>query len=164
MKLKGKAIKVGSNISTDLICPGRLFHLRNNLKELSRHVFEDLDPGLSKRIKPGYFVVAGRNFGLGSSREHAALILKMSGINGILAQSFARIFFRNAINNGLLVFECDTSKIKEADMLNLNIEKGVLKNETRGIDLPLRPLPKVMKDILKKGGLVPYLRKSRCQL
>ena len=162
MKLKGKAIKVGSSISTDLICPGRLFHLRNNLEELSKHIFEDLDPGLSKRITRSHFIAAGKNFGLGSSREHAALVLKISGVRGILAQSFARIFFRNAINSGLPVFECDTTGIKEGDVLSLDLDKGILKNETNGTALTIKPLPKVMKDILKKGGLIPYIKKFKC--
>jgi 3-isopropylmalate/(R)-2-methylmalate dehydratase small subunit len=162
MKLKGRAIKVGDSISTDLICPGRLFHLRNNLKELSKHIFEDLDADLSKRIKRGYFIVAGKNFGLGSSREHAALVLKISGVNGILAQSFARIFFRNAINSGLPLFECDTGRIREGELLSIDLEKGILKNETRGATLTIKPLPGVMQKILKTGGLIPYIRKFKC--
>lgn len=160
--MKGKAIKLGSSISTDLICPGRLFHLRNDLKELSKHIFEDLDSTLSKRIRPGNFIVAGKNFGLGSSREHAALVLKMSGISGVLAQSFARIFFRNAINNGLPVFECDTTKIKQGDILNLDLEKGTLRNDTRKTNLAIKPLPEVMQDILRAGGLVPYIKEYKC--
>jgi len=161
-ELKGKAIKLGDSISTDLICPGRLFHLRDDLQELSKHIFEDLDPALSKKIKPKHFIVAGKNFGLGSSREHAALVLKVSGISCILAESFARIFFRNAINNGLPVFECDTTKIKEGDMLSINLDKGILRNETKGTRLAVKPLPRVIQDILKKGGLISYIRKFKC--
>ncbi|MBL7171085.1 MAG: 3-isopropylmalate dehydratase small subunit [Candidatus Omnitrophica bacterium] len=162
MQLKGRAIKVGDSISTDLICPGRLFHLRNDIKELSKHIFEDLDPALSKKIKHGHFIVAGKNFGLGSSREHAALVLKISGISCILASSFARIFFRNAINNGLPVFECDTRKIKEGDKLSLDLNKEIVRNDTRGTRLKIRPLPGVMQDILKEGGLISYIRKFKC--
>jgi 3-isopropylmalate/(R)-2-methylmalate dehydratase small subunit len=162
MKLKGRAIKVGDSVSTDLICPGRLFHLRGNLKELSRHIFEDLDPELSKKIKPGSFIVAGKNFGLGSSREHAALVLKIAGVTAILAQSFARIFFRNSINIGLPAFECNTTKIKEADMLSLDLDKGLLRNETNGIDIIIKPLPETMQDILKAGGLITYIKKYKC--
>lgn len=162
MRLKGKAIKVGDSISTDLICPGRLFHLRNNLPELARHLFEDLDPNLFKKIKRGSFIVAGKNFGLGSSREHAARILKISGVNGILAQSFARIFFRNAVNVGLPVFVCDTDKINPGDILDLKVDKGILRDETRGINLETKPLPRVMQDILRAGGLIPYIKKYKC--
>ena len=162
MRLRGRAIKIGDSISTDLICPGRLFHLRNNLPELARHIFEDLDPNLSKRIKKGNFIVAGKNFGLGSSREHAAHILKISGISGILAQSFARIFFRNAINVGLPVFVCDTDKINEGDSLDLKVDQGILTDETRGINLETKPLPRVMQDILRAGGLIPYIKEYKC--
>jgi 3-isopropylmalate/(R)-2-methylmalate dehydratase small subunit len=162
MQLKGKAIKLGDSISTDLICPGKFFHLRDNLKELSKHIFEDLDPAISKKIKSGHFIVAGKNFGLGSSREHAALVLKISGISGVLAKSFARIFFRNAINNGLAVFECDTEYIEDGDTLVLDLENGILHNKRRGVTLSLKPLPKVMHGILKMGGLVPYIKRYRC--
>ena len=162
MGLRGRAIKVGDSISTDLICPGRLFHLRNNLPELARHLFEDLDPNLSKKIKRGSFIVAGKNFGLGSSREHAVRILKISGVNGILAQSFARIFFRNAVNVGLPVFVCDTDKINPGDILNLKVDKGILRDETRGINLETKSLPRVMQDILRAGGLIPYIKKYKC--
>ncbi|MEA1872039.1 MAG: 3-isopropylmalate dehydratase, partial [Chloroflexota bacterium] len=96
--LKGKAIKVGDNISTDLIIPGRFAHLRSNLPELAKHVLEDTDATFVSRVKPGDFLVAGRNFGLGSSREHAPVVIKMSGISAVLAKSAARIFFRNAVN------------------------------------------------------------------
>ena len=98
--LKGKAFKFGDNISTDLIVPGRLANLRSNLPELAKHVLEDADPTFASRVKPGDFVVGGNNFGLGSSREHAPLVIKMAGVSAVLAKSVARIFFRNAINSG----------------------------------------------------------------
>ncbi|MFQ5987721.1 MAG: 3-isopropylmalate dehydratase, partial [Dehalococcoidia bacterium] len=95
--LNGKAFKFGDNISTDDIAPGRWFHLRSNLPELAKHLMEDVDPSFASKVKPGDFIVAGKNFGLGSSREHAAVIIKMAGVSAILAKSAARIFFRNAI-------------------------------------------------------------------
>ena len=101
--LKGRVFKFGDNISTDHIAPGRLAHLRSNLPELAKHVLEDADPTFACRVKTGDFIVAGSNFGLGSSREHAPLVIKMAGVRAILAKSVARIFFRNAINLGLLV-------------------------------------------------------------
>ncbi|MBI2857390.1 MAG: 3-isopropylmalate dehydratase, partial [Chloroflexi bacterium] len=101
--LRGKAFKFGDDISTDLIVPGRLAHLRSNLPELARHVLEDADPGFAGKVRPGDFIVAGKNFGLGSSREHAPLVIKMAGVSAVLARSAARIFFRNAINQGLPV-------------------------------------------------------------
>ena len=105
--LKGKAWKFGDNISTDHIAPGRLFHLRSNLPELAKHVLEDARPEFAGSMQKGDFVVGGKNFGLGSSREHAPTIIKMAGISAVLAKSFARIFFRNAINVGLPVIVCD---------------------------------------------------------
>src|SRR3989339_2055068 len=116
---KGKAWKFGDDISTDHIAPGRLFHLRTNLPELAKHVLEDADPEFAGKMSVGDFVVAGNNFGLGSSREHAPTILKLAGVNGVMAKSFARIFFRNAINIGLLLIECDTDKIDQGDELEV---------------------------------------------
>ena len=105
--MKGKAFKFGDDISTDHIAPGRLYHLRSNLPEFAKHVLEDADETFASRMKKGDFVVAGSNFGLGSSREHAPLIMKIAGVGAVLAKSFARIFYRNAINIGLLAIECE---------------------------------------------------------
>src|SRR4030042_6218467 len=107
--LRGRAFKFGDGISTDHIIPGRYAHLRSNLPELAKHVLEDADPTFAARVKAGDFIVGGNNFGLGSSREHAPLVIKMAGVKAILAQSVARIFYRNAINQGLPVLICDTS-------------------------------------------------------
>ena len=128
--MRGKAFKFGDNISTDHIAPGRLFHLRSNLPEFAKHVLEDADPNFASTVQKGDFVVAGNNFGLGSSREHAPQIIKLSGVNAVLAKSFARIFYRNAINIGLLVVECDTDGINAGDELDLDIEKGILTDLT----------------------------------
>ena len=130
--MKGKAFKFGDNISTDHIAPGRLYHLRSNLPEFAKHVLEDADETFASRMKKGDFVVAGSNFGLGSSREHAPLIMKIAGVGAVLAKSFARIFYRNAINIGLLTIECDTDAIDDGDELELDIEKGIITDLTNG--------------------------------
>ena len=159
MILRGKAWKFGDSISTDHIAPGRYFHLRTNLPELARHVLEDANTEFASEMSPGDFVVAGRNFGLGSSREHAPRIIKLAGVNAVLAQSFARIFFRNAINVGLPVLEIDTSGIEQGDELEIDLAAGTVRNVTRGQILTFAPLPDVMVKILNDGGLVEHFRK-----
>ena len=158
--MRGKAFKFGDNISTDHIAPGRLFHLRSNLPEFAKHVLEDADPEFASKVQRGDFVVAGNNFGLGSSREHAPQIIKLSGVGAILAKSFARIFYRNAINIGLLVVECDTDGINAGDELDLDIEKGILTDLTNGAIIPIEPLPPVMIQMLQDGGLVEHIKKN----
>lgn len=158
--MKGKAFKFGDNISTDHIAPGRLYHLRSNLPEFAKHVLEDADETFASRMKKGDFVVAGSNFGLGSSREHAPLIMKIAGVGAVLAKSFARIFYRNAINIGLLAIECDTDSIDDDDELELDIEKGVITNLTNGSIIQIEPLPPVMIKLLKDGGLVEHIKKN----
>jgi 3-isopropylmalate/(R)-2-methylmalate dehydratase small subunit len=158
--MQGKAFKFGDNISTDHIAPGRLYHLRSNLPEFAKHVLEDADETFASRMKKGDFVVAGSNFGLGSSREHAPLIMKIAGVGAVLAKSFARIFYRNAINIGLLAIECDTDAINDADELELDIEKGVITNLTTGALIQIEPLPPVMIKLLQDGGLVEHIKKN----
>lgn len=157
--LKGRAFKFGDNISTDDITPGRLFHLRSNLPELAKHLLEDVDPAFASRVKSGDFIVAGVNFGLGSSREHAAIVIKMAGVAAILAKSAARIFFRNAINVGLPVLICDTDKINNGDELEVDLAGSTVKNLTNGTKLPIGKFPEVMLTILEEGGLIPYIKK-----
>jgi len=159
MILRGRAFKFGDNISTDHIIPGRWFHLRSNLPELAKHVLEDVSPAFVSKVKPGDFIVAGKNFGLGSSREHAPLVIKMVGVRAILAQSTARIFFRNAINQGLPVLICDTSQIDEGDELEVDLNRSIVKDLTNGTQLSFGKVPEVMLHILEEGGLVPYIRK-----
>ncbi len=156
---QGNAWKFPDNISTDHIAPGRLFHLRTNLPELAKHVLEDADPQFAQKMSPGDFVVAGNNFGLGSSREHAPQVLKIAGVNAVLAKSFARIFFRNAINIGLLVVECDTDRINQGDELELDLSAGIIKNKTKNIEIKMTPLPDVMIKILNDGGLAGHIEK-----
>ena len=158
--MRGKAFKFGDNISTDHIAPGRLFHLRSNLPEFAKHVLEDADPEFASKVQKGDFVVAGNNFGLGSSREHAPQIIKLAGVGAVLAKSFARIFYRNAINIGLLVVECDTDGINPNDELDLDIKKGILTDLTNGAIIPIEPLPPVMIQMLNDGGLVEHIKKN----
>ena len=159
--LKGKSFKFGDSISTDLIAPGRYFHLRSNMAELAKHVLEDADPGFAKKIKPGDFVVGGKNFGLGSSREHAPTIIKIAGAGAVLAKSFARIFFRNCINVGLPALVCDTDRIGDGDLLEVNLGNGKVKNITRNLEINFNPLPEVMIKILSDGGLAEHIKKNR---
>jgi len=156
---KGNAHKFGSDISTDLIIPGRYARLRSNLPELARHVLEDADPNFVNKVKPGDFVVGGSNFGLGSSREHAPLVIKMAGVRAIIAKSVARIFYRNAINQGVPVLVCDTDKIKDGDELEVDLLSGTVKDLTSGAVLNSGKMPRVMVDILNEGGLIPYIKK-----
>ncbi len=157
--LKGKAWKFGDGISTDHIAPGRYFHLRSNMPELAKHVLEDADPEFASKMKPGDFVVGGKNFGLGSSREHAPTIIRMAGVSAVLAKSFARIFFRNAVNVGLPVLICDTDMISAGDELEVDLESGEIKDLTNGQKLTFKPLPKSMIRILNDGGLIAHLQK-----
>ena len=159
MALTGKSWLFGDNISTDLIAPGRLFHLRSNLPELAKHVLEDADPDFASSVNPGDFVVGGSNFGLGSSREHAPTIIKLAGVSAVIATSFARIFFRNAINVGLPVIQCDTSNIDAGDELSVDLAAGTMTDVTKGFTLTFPPLPAAMRTILDDGGLVAHIKK-----
>ena len=159
MILEGKAWKFGDNISTDHIAPGRLFHLRSNLEEFSKHVLEDADPNFASQMEKGDFVVGGNNFGLGSSREHAPQIIKIAGVGAVLAKSFARIFYRNSINIGLLLIECDTDRIDANDKLEIDIQNGVVKNVTKNEEIKIQPLPPVMIKHLNEGGLIEHIKK-----
>ncbi len=160
MSYRGKAFKFGDNISTDHIAPGRLFHLRSNLEEFAKHVLEDADETFASRMQKGDFVVAGNNFGLGSSREHAPQIIKIAGVRAVLAKSFARIFYRNAINIGLLLIECDTDKINAGDELEVDIKEGLVKNLTQNSEIKIMPLPDVMIKLLEDGGLIEHIKKN----
>jgi 3-isopropylmalate/(R)-2-methylmalate dehydratase small subunit len=159
MKIRGKAWKFGDGISTDHIAPGRLFHLRSNLPELAKHCLEDARPEFAAQVKPGDFVVGGRNFGQGSSREHAPTIIKMCGVGAILAKSFARIFFRNSVNVGLPALMVDTDQINEGDELEVDLAEGKIRNLTTGTEMDAPPLPPVMRTIIQDGGLVEHIKK-----
>ena len=157
--LKGKVFKFGDSISTDHIIPGRYAHLRSNLPELAKHAMEDADTTFVSRVKPGDFIVGGSNFGLGSSREHAPLVIKIAGVSAILAKSVARIFFRNAINLGLPVLICDTDGISDGDELEVDLENGIVTDLTTGNKITFNKIPDVMLTILNEGGLLPYIEK-----
>ncbi len=157
--LKGRAFKFGDGISTDHIVPGRLAHLRSNLPELAKHVLEDANTTFASKVKAGDFIVAGSNFGLGSSREHAPLVIKMVGVSAILAKSVARIFFRNAINLGLPVLICNTALIDDGDELEVDLAAGTVNDITNGSQFTFSKMPEVMLHILDEGGLIPYIKK-----
>ncbi len=157
--LKGRAFKFGDGISTDLIIPGKYAHLRSNLPELAKHAMEDANPEFVRLVRPGDFIVAGSNFGLGSSREHAPLVIKMAGVSAILAKSFARIFFRNAINQGVPALICQTGGIAEGDNLEISLDEGLIRNITRNESYSFTRIPPTMLNILNEGGLIPYINR-----
>ncbi|HVN94840.1 MAG TPA: 3-isopropylmalate dehydratase small subunit [Syntrophorhabdaceae bacterium] len=159
MVLRGAAWKFGDGITTDHIIPGRFYHLRSNLEELKKHVFEDISPQFYQKIRAGDIVVGGKNFGLGSSREHAPLIIKMAGIDAVVADSFARIFYRNAINVGLAAIICPADDIGEGDELEIRLDEGILIDHTTGKEKTFSALPAIMRDILREGGLDRYIKK-----
>lgn len=152
MKLKGKVIKYGDNVDTDVIIPARYLNT-SDPKELAAHCMEDLDKTFVSRVKPGDIMVAGSNFGCGSSREHAPLVIKTSGIGAVIAKSFARIFFRNAINIGLPIIECDTD-IDEGDRVEIDFDRGEIRNLTKNTSVDFAPFPPFLQDIISKGGLM----------
>jgi len=157
--LTGKAFKFSDNISTDHIIPGRFAYLRSNLPELAKHVMEDADPTFASKVGVGDFIVGGSNFGLGSSREHAPLVIKMAGVSAILAKSAARIFFRNAINLGLPVLLCDTDSINDGDEVEVDLKSGAIRDITNGNQLSFSAIPEVMLRILDEGGLLAYIQR-----
>jgi 3-isopropylmalate/(R)-2-methylmalate dehydratase small subunit len=159
MDLKGKVHKFGDDVNTDYIISGRHKFKTLDMKELAKHVMEDLDPDFYSKVTKGDFIVGGRNFGCGSSREQAPLAIINADISAVVAKSFARIFYRNCINTGLPVIECDTDQIDEGDELEINLEAGVLHNRTKNIDIKIAPLPGVMLQILSEGGLVEHFKK-----
>ncbi len=154
---KGKVFKYGDNVNTDVIIPARYLN-DASAQNLKAHAMEDIDPEFSKRVRPGDFVVGGFNFGSGSSREHAPLALKASGVRAVIAKSFARIFFRNAVNTGLYIIESAemADEIDENDVLT--IENGVLTDLTKGKSYPLPPMDDYVAKILAKGGLMEAVK------
>ncbi|MBC7170046.1 3-isopropylmalate dehydratase [Candidatus Bipolaricaulota bacterium] len=154
----GRAWKYGDNVNTDVIFPGRYTYARMEPEEMAKHALEDLDPSFAREVRPGDVIVAGRNFGCGSSREQAATCLAAAGVGAVVAKGFARIFFRNAINSGLLVLEIPDAvdAIQSGDRVEIDTENGVLIHA--GKRHPFPPLPDVVRQILAAGGLIPYLR------
>ncbi|MCW3976764.1 MAG: 3-isopropylmalate dehydratase small subunit [Candidatus Bathyarchaeota archaeon] len=156
----GKAIKFGDNVDTDVILPGQYLVLTDPL-ELAKHAMEGLDPTFTKRIHDGVIVVAGKNFGCGSSREQAPLALKHARVECVLAESFARIFFRNAITIGLPVLECPqvSSNVDAGDELIVNLRMGEVENKSKDLALQATQLPEFIMEILDNGGLIEHLRR-----
>lgn len=161
MILKGKAIKYGNDINTDVIIPGRYLNFVKP-EELALHTMEDLDPDFFKTFTKGDVIVAGRNFGCGSSREQAAMCLKYAGVGAIVAKSFARIFYRNAINQGLPVIESSEAvdAIENKDELSIDFDKGLIKNVTKNLRFTMQPVPEFLQEIITAGGLVPWLHEK----
>ncbi|MCL2369817.1 MAG: 3-isopropylmalate dehydratase small subunit [Firmicutes bacterium] len=161
MKLKGKTIKYGDNIDTDVIIPARYLNTTSHA-ELAKHCMEDLDKDFGKKITKGDFIVAGKNFGCGSSREHAPIAIKASGISLIIAESFARIFFRNAINIGLPIVECVAAakEIKSGDIVEADFDKGLLYNVTQNKKYSIPPFDKAIQNIIDAGGLLELIAKN----
>jgi 3-isopropylmalate/(R)-2-methylmalate dehydratase small subunit len=155
----GKAWRYGDNVDTDVIIPAR-YLTTTDPGDLASHAMEDLDPSFASEVESGDVVVAGENFGCGSSREHAAICLKAAGVSAVIAGSFARIFFRNAINTGLPIFVSPDAarEISSGDDVEVDLERGVVVNVTRGQEYQAEPLPDFVMDIVRAGGLVGWVK------
>ncbi len=157
--MSGRAFVFGDNIDTDALAPGR--YMKGSIEELAQHCLEAVAPTFAKQVRPGDVVVAGRNFGMGSSREQAAQALKMLGVSAVIAKSFGGIFYRNALNLGLPVVVCaETDSISEGDIVGVDLACGMVTNETSGRVLTGERLPAFLLDMLADGGLVPHLEKK----
>lgn len=158
--IKGRAWKYGDDINTDVIFPGRYLAITDP-QEMAEHAMEDLDPEFVKNVQKGDVVVAGNYFGCGSSREQAVTCLKYNGVSAIVAKSFARIFFRNAVNLGMPVVQCpDTDKIESGDEIQVDLEGGILEIVNKDETLHFKPLPEFVMGIIEDGGLIPSLKKK----
>ncbi len=163
MPIRGKVWKYGDDVNTDVIFPGKYTYTITDRKEMAAHALEDLDPSFAKSVRPGDIIVAGRNFGCGSSREQAASCLKEAGVGAVVAASFARIFFRNAINEGLPLVECPAAipAIENGTEISVDLENGVV--DVHGKTFPFPGLPESVMGIVREGGLIPYTRKMIAQ-
>jgi 3-isopropylmalate/(R)-2-methylmalate dehydratase small subunit len=159
--LKGKVVKYGDNVDTDVIIPARYLNT-SDPKELAAHCMEDIDKSFPNRVKEGDVMVAGKNFGCGSSREHAPIAIKASGISCIIAETFARIFYRNAINIGLPIMECSEAvkDIEDGDEVSIVVKTGVITNLTKGKTYTAEPFPEFMQEIINADGLINYIKKE----
>jgi 3-isopropylmalate/(R)-2-methylmalate dehydratase small subunit len=156
---RNRAWRYGDNVDTDVIIPAR-YLTTTDPDELAAHALEDLDPKFASQVQTGDVVVAGQNFGCGSSREHAAICLKAAGVSAVVASSFARIFFRNAINTGLVIVTCPeaVAATEDGDQVAVDVEAGTVQNVTKGLSFSVEPLPDFVMDIVRAGGLVPWVR------
>jgi len=159
--IEGIARKFGDDINTDYIISGKYKFKTLDMNELAKHIMEDVRPGFYDELKESDIMVAGKNFGCGSSREQAPLALKYAGIKGVIAKSFARIFYRNAINIGLPLVECQTDEIDEGEELKIDLKEGSVINKTKSRILKITPMPEEMFGILSEGGLVNYLKNHK---
>ena len=161
MNFKGNAIKYGDNVDTDVIIPARYLNTIDK-KELASHCMEDIDKEFTKKVKAGDIMIAGFNFGCGSSREHAPIAIKESGISLVIAKSFARIFYRNSINIGLAIVECEEAVegIKDGDIVQADLDAGVIYNLTTGKQFTTQPFPAFIQKIIENGGLVQSIQKG----
>ena len=152
--------KFGDNIDTDVIIAARYLNTSEPAL-LAKHVMEDADPSFSSKVSKGDIIVAGENFGCGSSREHAPIAIKAAGVDIVIAKSFARIFYRNAFNTGLLILECkDTDKITEGDKLEVSLDNGSIKNLSKNEEYKFEAMPEFMQELVKAGGLINYAKKN----
>jgi 3-isopropylmalate/(R)-2-methylmalate dehydratase small subunit len=160
LEMKGKVWKFGDDVNTDVIYPGKYLPIFEP-EEMAKHVMEGLDPEFPGKISSGDIMVAGKYFGCGSSREQAATAIKHAGITAVIAKSFARIFYRNAINQGLPIIVCEeTDKISEGDEVSIDLEGGTVKNLATGDEFKVKPLPPFLMEIINDGGLIPHLKKK----
>ena len=159
MKFSGNAIKYGDNVDTDVIIPARYLNTIDK-KELASHCMEDIDRDFTKKVKAGDIMIAGANFGCGSSREHAPIAIKESGISLVIAKSFARIFYRNSINIGLAILESEDApdRISEGDVVEVDLDRGVIYNKTTGESFETKPFPEFIQKIITAGGLVESVK------
>ena len=155
-----KIYKYGDNVDTDVIIPARYLNAPDE-KSLASHCMEDIDASFASTVEPGDIIVAGANFGCGSSREHAPIAIKASGISCVIAKTFARIFYRNAINIGLAILECEAASdgIDDGDQVEIDFDTGVITNVTKGETYQAEPFPDFIKDMIQKGGLMASIRK-----
>ena len=160
-KINGKALKYGDGVNTDVIIPGK-YLIYTDFKELARHAMDGLDPDFHKKLSERKILVAGKNFGCGSSREQAPIALKYAGVQCILADSFARIFYRNAINIGLPILECEgvSAKVDDGDELRIDFKEGLIEDTSKRIKLKVKPVPNFILEIMDKG-LVEYMKKKK---
>lgn len=161
MLASGKVFKYGDNIDTDVIIPARYLNI-SDMKELSSHCMEDIDKNFIKNVKKGDIIVANKNFGCGSSREHAPIVIKESGISCVIASTFARIFYRNAINIGLPILECEeaATNIESGDKIEIDFNTGIIKNITKNEEYRAEPFPEFMQNIISNGGLIKSIEKK----
>ncbi|MFH1790975.1 MAG: 3-isopropylmalate dehydratase [Candidatus Omnitrophota bacterium] len=152
-------IKIENNINTDYIISGRYKFRIKDPKDLAQYVFNDIDPDFHTKVRQGDFLIAGENFGCGSSREQAPAALRALGLKAVVAKSFARIFYRNAFNVGLLLLECNTNHIDDGDVLDYDAERNILKNMSKGLFIEVKPIPALMRKIINDGGVIEHVKK-----